>query len=60
MPFTFVYHTADIYISALSKLRENAEISAVRYTNLNGIEGGSEDTLDFSKLNKFFTSTVQI
>ena len=52
MPFTFVYHTADIYISALSKLRESADISAVRYTNLNGIEGGSEDTLDFSKLNK--------
>ena len=26
-----------IYISALSKLRESAEISAVRYTNLYGI-----------------------
>ena len=38
MPFTFVYRTADIYISALSKLRENAKISLVRYTKLNGIE----------------------
>ena len=27
-----------IYISALSKLRESAEITAVRYTNLNGIK----------------------
>ena len=26
-----------IYISALSRLQERADISAVRYTNLNGI-----------------------
>ena len=37
IPFKFVYRTADIYISAVYKLRESAEISAVRYTNLNGI-----------------------
>ena len=37
MPFIFVYRIADIYRSALSKLRGSAEISAVRYTNLNGI-----------------------
>ena len=34
MSITFVYRTADIY---LSKLRESAEISAVRYTNMNVI-----------------------
>ena len=34
MPFTFVY---PIYTDALSKLRESAEISVDRYTNLNGI-----------------------
>ena len=37
MKFTFVYRTADICISALSKLRESADIAAVRYTNLNGV-----------------------
>ena len=31
MPFTFVYRAAYIY------MRESAEISAVQYTNLNGI-----------------------
>ena len=35
MPYTFVYRTANI--SALSKQRESADISAVWYTNLNGI-----------------------
>ena len=33
MPLPFVYRKADIYISAL----QSAEISAVRYTNMNGI-----------------------
>ena len=32
MPFRLVYRTADIYISALSKMRESPEISDVRYT----------------------------
>ena len=42
MPFTFVYQAADIctYIYALSKLRQNAAISTVRYTNLNDIVAG--------------------
>ena len=34
MPFIIVYRTADIYISAQSKLRVSAKISAVQYTNL--------------------------
>ena len=37
IPFTFVYRTADVYLCAISKQRESAEKSAVRYTNLNGI-----------------------
>ena len=38
MPFTFVNRTADIYVFALSKLREREQnLSAVRYTFLNGI-----------------------
>ena len=42
MLFTFVYRTADIYISALSKLRESAYISAVGCTILNGIVARGE------------------
>ena len=34
LPFTFVYRTDYKYISALFKLSESAEISAVRYTHL--------------------------
>ena len=37
MPFRLAYRTDDIYISALSKLRESAEILAVRYANQDDI-----------------------
>ena len=36
MLLTFVFGTAD-YFSALSNLRESADIPAVRYTNLSNI-----------------------
>ena len=36
MPFTFVYRTADIYMSALSTLRKRTVFS---HTNINGIVG---------------------
>ena len=37
MPFKFVYRTADVHLCPIKAARYTAEISAVRYTNLNGI-----------------------
>ena len=38
MPLTFVYRTTDIFLCAiLTARRWSADISAVRYTNLNGM-----------------------
>ena len=37
------YEMGDLYIVALSKLQESAEIAAVWYTNLNGIVVSSQE-----------------